>query len=74
MKVWEGVIDEIYDCAVERSGSYEGILTVTHRPTGKTILTKGVTLSYNAIFGPDVSDVNAWAEMSIDAIDAGKHD
>lgn len=68
--VWEATVDdERFRCVVERlDDDYRGMLVVTG-PQNESILRKEVGLSYGARFGPDVDDVNAWREWSLDAID-----
>jgi hypothetical protein len=68
--VWESVLDGQYHCSVTRMSDYKGILEVVHQETQKLILSKEVTLSYRAIFGPDVDDVNVWQGLCMEAVDS----
>lgn len=68
-KVWEATVDNgHYKCWVDRTGAYTGTLMAER--DGKIILRREVTLAYQAIFGPDVADVNEWMALCIEAIDA----
>ena len=68
--VWETKADKIYQCEVHRVGDYKGRLTVINTVDKSTVLDTEVTLSFNAIFGPDGGDVMDWQEKSLNAIDA----
>jgi hypothetical protein len=67
--IWKSTLDEKYECVVERTGVYQGRLTVTENNTSKHILDKDVSLSYGALFGPDAVDIAEWQLSIIDAID-----
>ena len=68
--VWHNTVDGgAWDCRVVRNGPGTGTLFVTRVLTGEVVLDQVVTLSYGAIFGPDVADVQGWEVMSIRAID-----
>jgi hypothetical protein len=67
--IWKATLDEKYECVVERTGTYQGRLTVTENDTAQNILDKDVSLSYGASFGPDVTDIAEWQLSIIDAID-----
>ena len=68
--VWEATVDDhTFHCKVVRTDDYAGTLIVTVTETGEVLLTEQVTLSYQAMFGPDVSDVAEWQERSLGAID-----
>lgn len=58
-----------FSVRVERLDEYHGKLTVKVVETDETLLDVGVSLSYGAIFGPDVSDVAEWQDRSIVVID-----
>lgn len=57
----EGVVDAI--------SINEAVLTVTRISDDEEILRTNVGLAYDALFGPDVDDVNLWTVMVIEAID-----
>lgn len=65
--IWESRVDGRYDASVERTGDYTGELVV--RDGEKELLREPTTLSYRALFGPDVSDVATWQERTIKFID-----
>lgn len=68
--VWQQSVDDgVYTTRVDRRSDYAGVLTVTRTEDGALILVRDVTLSYQALFGPDVADVALWQEMVITAID-----
>ena len=70
--VWEATVDGhtwLAKVVGMESNEYRGILTVTRVSDDKEILREEVGLSYGAKFGPDVDDVNLWAQMVIGAID-----
>jgi hypothetical protein len=68
--VWEGTVDDqTWEVKVVRVSDYRGTLTVTRISDQKEILREEVGLAYQAIFGPDVDDLNMWQVMSIEAID-----
>ncbi len=70
--VWEGTVDDhTWHAKVVgiESNEYRGVLTVTRVSDDKEILCEEVGLSFGAKFGPDVDDVNLWAQMVIGAID-----
>jgi hypothetical protein len=69
--VWQASVDDDrYECSVYRTGEYEGELVVTEGE--RVLLKEDVTLSYGAIFGPDVSDVANWQDKALAVIDGGK--
>jgi hypothetical protein len=69
---WSSTVDDgKYFCCVEQDqDGYNGILIVTETATGTVILRATVGIAYAARFGPDVSDVERWQDMCIEAIDA----
>lgn len=68
MMVWQDTLDGKYRCRVVRNGNNGGILTV-QTPSGQQILKTPVPLSFGARFGPDVSDVNDWEGLCVEAVD-----
>lgn len=67
--VWEQTVDGgKYRCWVDRIDGYNGMLNVER--DGVSLLQEVVSLSYQAIFGPDVGDVGQWQDRCIKAIDA----
>ncbi len=66
-KVWEAKLDDLYECSVERTDQYNGTLKIEQ---GNAVLfEQAVTLSFGAVFGPDVSDLAAWQETCIEFVD-----
>lgn len=65
--VWENKLDDRYDCKVERIAAYDGELVMMEGET--EILRQPVTLSYQALFGPDVADVALWQQILIKKAD-----
>lgn len=69
--VWQSLLDGRYDVRVTRTDHpYRGTLTVQDTEAGETLLTEEVSLSYGAAFGPDVADVEAWADRAVRVVDA----
>lgn len=66
--VWEATLDDIYKCQVTRTDAYTGILTISNKD--KTLFSKEVSMSYGALFGPDVADVNYWENICVDYVDS----
>lgn len=68
--IWHNTVDNgTWDCRVVDAGPGRGTLYVTRVETGGVILEQQVTLSYGAMFGPDVADVQEWEARCIEAID-----
>ena len=67
--IWEGRFDDRYQCRVTRKGDYQGILTVTDEQTKEQLLEEEVSLSYGAIVGPDIFDVQEWQSRSTEIVD-----
>lgn len=68
--VWEGTLDDRYLCVVLRKRAYLGQLTVTDTETDEVLLGRDVALTYDAIVGPDVADVDKWQDMTAEAVDS----
>lgn len=68
--VWEAFLDRRYQCEVERTSQYTGVLKIYDTLNEKKeLFSKEVTLSYGAVFGPDVDDVSVWQDTVVDFID-----
>lgn len=67
--VWKGLLDGTFNCRVERTGNYAGRLTCRDESRELTIVDQPVTLSYNAVFGPDAGDVAEWESICAKAKD-----
>lgn len=69
--VWENIIDQgKFHAKVIRLRPYVGELIILHIEDNVTLLRKDVGLDYDAVFGPDVSDLYAWQQSALVAIDA----
>lgn len=68
--VWEDTVDGgEFTVSVTRNSSYKGQLRVRVAATGEVLLDEEVGLAYQAIFGPDMADVEDWEERGIEVID-----
>lgn len=65
--VWKSELDGRYDVRVLRKSDYTGDLVVSDG--AEELHREEVTLSYGAIFGPDVADVAAWCDKACWVID-----
>ncbi len=57
-----------YLATVTRTGHYTGRLELKNSVTRRKIIDKEVPLSYGAIFGPDLGDVQDWLEDCEEAL------
>jgi hypothetical protein len=65
--IWKSELDNKYQICVEQVEPYKGELVIKE---GDKVLTRMfVPVSYNALFGPDICDVEKWQTMCIDFID-----
>lgn len=71
--IWGGTVDgekfTVKVCPDPSGNPNKGILQVLHTESGEELLSEDVTVMMGAIFGPDVSDVEAWANRSMEVID-----
>lgn len=68
-EVWTATLDEKYTITVVRTNPYRATLTLSE---GERILHQAsVGLMYDAMFGPDVEDVESWQELATRFIDGG---
>jgi hypothetical protein len=65
--IWKSMVDEKYEVYVEQGEPYNGELVI--KEGDKELTRKLVTISYDAKFGPDISDVTEWERVCIDFID-----
>jgi len=71
--VWStGIDDGEFSAQVIQDGDHTGVFTVVVNDTDEELINEKVTLSYGAIFGPDVDDVEEWKARALDAIDEYK--
>lgn len=61
------MVDEKYEVYVEQVEPYKGEFVI--KEGDKELTRKVVTISYDAKFGPDISDVTEWERVCIDFID-----
>lgn len=67
-RVWQDTLDQRYRVRVDRLSLRSGQLTVKDDKTGQTLVDRVVHLSYGAVFGPDVADVDEWQRITETAI------
>jgi len=65
--VWSSMLDHRYTVKVTRTAPYFGELTIADGPT--MLERRAVNLSFDALFGPDVSDVASWQAIAIEVVD-----
>ena len=65
--IWQCKLDRKYDVRVERVAPYEGELVICEN--GNMLTIKQVQISYDAKFGPDITDIADWEAFCIDYID-----
>lgn len=69
--IWQNRLDRRYDIVVFASKKpYVGVLVV--RDGDAELCRQAVRLSYNAIVGPDIADVDAWENAAIAVVDRAK--
>ncbi len=68
--IWSATLDARYACTVDRIDGSSGTLKVTDTHTNTILLEERVSLSYGAMFGPDVDDVQSWQEKIMQCVDA----
>ena len=65
--VWSSMLDNKFTVEVTRTAPYRGELTI--RNGEETLYREPVGLSFDALFGPDVSDVAEWQAIAISFVD-----
>jgi hypothetical protein len=68
--IWSSGLDEKYRCTVTREDAYSGTLRISLANTDEELTAKPVGLSYGAVVGPDMADVQEWQEFCISFVDA----
>jgi hypothetical protein len=69
-EVWANTVDKgRFAVGVTRTGDHRGKLLVTVVATGEVLLDEEVGLAYDALFGPDVTDVAEWEGAALGTID-----
>lgn len=67
---WYATLDNRYICEVQRTEAYNGVLCIfDHNNNDELIHSEDVGISYDALFGPDVSDVAEWQDKCIEVVD-----
>jgi len=66
-QIWKSTLDKKFEVYVERVAPYEGELVISEN--GKMLTIKQVTISHDAKFGVDLSDIRDWETFCIDFID-----
>jgi hypothetical protein len=65
--VWNSTLDGRYKVTVVRTGRYQADLSIQD---GEQILHgESVGLAYDALFGPDVDDVDRWQQIAVNFVD-----
>ncbi len=65
--VWSSVLDNKYTVKVTRTAPYRGELAIVD---GAIMLDRRpVTLSFDALFGPDVADMAEWHAIAMEIVD-----
>jgi hypothetical protein len=65
--IWTSTLDGKYALTITRIDDYLGELTISE---GDVLLHREVvSLSYGALFGPDVADVSEWQRIAVDFVD-----
>lgn len=67
-RIWQAKLDKVYDVEVFRTAPYRGTLLVTDADGNEIGRTK-VTLSFDALFGPDVADVEMFQDEGVKIVD-----
>lgn len=65
--VWMNKLDNKYDVFVERLCPYNGQLVI--KDGDSEILREDVTISYDAIFGPDMADIDTWENRCVELVE-----
>jgi hypothetical protein len=68
--VWTATLDDRYVITVSRTDENSGSLRIVDSVSGNELHTAPVTLSYGALFGPDIDDVQEWQEIAVGVVDA----
>jgi hypothetical protein len=65
--VWSSTLDKKYTIKVTRTELYHGELRISE---GATLLhSRPVFLAFDALFGPDVTDVAKWQDIALAFVD-----
>jgi hypothetical protein len=69
--IWESTVDDnTWQVKVVDKGAYKGELQVIRVADQELVHSQPVAVSFDAIFGPDIGDVNLWAEIALQVIDS----
>lgn len=68
--VWGAQLDGRYQIEIQRIDNATASLCIfDHQDGMKELKCWDVTLSYGAMFGPDIDDVSQWMDMAADFVD-----
>lgn len=67
--IWGSVVDGQWKVEAQQTGPGTAVLKIWNSDD-QLVYEKPVTLSYGAIFGPDVDDVTQWQMKALEFIDA----
>lgn len=70
--VWQSAVDDRYRVTVVRTAPYRGALRIEDREVGWILHEEEVSLSYDAMFGPDLADVGRWQEITVQVVERGR--
>lgn len=71
---WQSDLDGHYDVRVLRTEkTHVGTLRITDTRDGTVLLEETVSVSYGAVFGPDIADIELWQQRAITVVDALPH-
>lgn len=68
--VWWSYMDDKYYVHVDRTGQYSAVLKIDTKENGVNLHSEETSLSYGAMFGPDVEDIQAWQERIVELVDS----
>lgn len=69
--IWDVTVDnKTWLVRVLDDGYYRGKLQIIRVETDELIYEESVGLSYGAVFGPDIADVEEWMRKSLEIIDS----
>lgn len=68
-QVWEADLDDTWHVSVTRTKPYEGVLKIADLETGVVEREIVVPLMFDAMFGPDIADVEIWQELALAFVD-----
>jgi hypothetical protein len=68
--IWVAILDRRFKCEVQRTGTRQANLFIFDSKNNDNMIYESrVPLSYDAKFGPDISDVAEWQDMCAKVVD-----